>query len=92
MPEDHYSPRDTNEIEKKIEDYLKSLEEPNGVKDGQDMQKPSEVDPVTAQTENTEKKRDSYPWESRKSFRKSQVLSYGSGLKKAAVWRTSVPI
>lgn len=56
MPEDHYSPRDTNEIEKKIEDYLKSLEEPNGVNDGQDMQKPSEVDPVTVQAENTEKK------------------------------------
>lgn len=61
MPEDNYTPKDTNEIEKKIEEYLKSLEELSHIKDAADMSIPAEADSATSRTEETEKKPETIP-------------------------------
>ena len=61
MPEDNYTPKDTNEIEKKIEDYLKSLEELSHIKDAADMSIPAEADPASSRTEETQKKPEAIP-------------------------------
>ena len=50
MLEDNYTPKDTNEIEKKIEDYLKSLEELSHIKDAADMPIPAEADSASSRT------------------------------------------
>ena len=61
MLEDNYTPKDTNQIEKKIEDYLKSLEELSHRKDAPDMPIPAEADSASSRTEETEKKSGGIP-------------------------------